>query len=193
MKLTRHTHITAVHASLDSGRYVEIRGDSGVGKSGVLKHFAEQIGIEAPIIVLSPKRTVPRGWSAMKATLGFDGSAHELLADLAADGGAILFVDNLDFFDEDERKTVRDLVRETGEVPGFVVIATARRNFGMEEPSWLPPEALDRLGRAEPIMIGELTETELDEIRHAAPRLAPLLAASHPAREVTETSSDSPA
>ncbi len=185
VKLTRHTHTAAVHASLDSGRYVEIRGDSGVGKSGVLKHFADQISTEAPIIVLSPKRTVPRGWSAMKAMLGFDGSVRELLTDLAADGGAVLFIDNLDFFDEDERKTVRDLVRETAEVPGFAVITTARRHFGMEEPNWLPPEALDRLGRADPIMIGELTETELDELRHAAPRLAPLLTANHPAREVT--------
>jgi hypothetical protein len=185
VKLTRHTHTAAVHASLESGRYVEIRGDSGVGKSGVLKHFAEQIGKEAPIIVLSPKRTVPRGWGAMKGTLGFDGSAHELLADLAADGGAVLFVDNLDFFDEDEKKTVKDLVRETTGVPGFVVIATARRNFGMEEPNWLPSDALDSLGRAQPIMISELTETELDELRHADPRLAPLLDANHPAREVS--------
>lgn len=32
--LTRHERVAAVHAALDSGRYVEIRGDAGVGKSG---------------------------------------------------------------------------------------------------------------------------------------------------------------
>jgi hypothetical protein len=55
--LTRPERVAAVHASLDRDRYVEIRGDAGVGKSGVLKHFAEQIATEAPIIVLSPNRT----------------------------------------------------------------------------------------------------------------------------------------
>src|SRR5262249_50762869 len=47
--LTRHERVSAVHAALDTGRYVEIRGDAGVGKSGVLKHFAEQISSEARV------------------------------------------------------------------------------------------------------------------------------------------------
>jgi hypothetical protein len=57
----------------------------------------------------------------------------------------------------------------------FPVLRTARRNFGVEEPNWLPADALDRFGRAEPIVIGELTEAEVDELRYAAPNLAPLL------------------
>ncbi|MDI6739233.1 MAG: hypothetical protein QME74_02600 [Candidatus Edwardsbacteria bacterium] len=183
--LTRHERVAAVHAALDSGNYVEIRGDAGVGKSGVLKHFAEQIATEAQVVVLSPGRTMGKGWIAMRAMLGFDGSAHDLLTDIACDGGAILFIDNLDLFSEEERRTVVDLVREAPNVPGFAVVATARSNFGFEEQSWLPPDALDRLGRTEPIMIGELSEAEVEEMRHAAPRLAPLLADTHPARDVT--------
>ena len=183
--LTRHERVAAVHAALDSGRYVEIRGDAGVGKSGVLKHFAEQITSEAAVILLSPNRTIPSGWIAMRTVLGFDGTARELLTDLAGDGGAILFVDNQDLFNDAERRTVVDLVREAATVPGFAVIVTARRNFGVEEPNWLPSDALERLGRAEPILIGELSEGEVDELRHAAPRLAPLLADTHPARDVT--------
>ncbi len=121
----------------------------------------------------------------MRAVLGFDGTARDLLTDLANDGGAILFVDNLDFFNEEERRTVVDLVREATSIPGFAVIVTARRNFGVEEPNWLPSDALERLGRAEPILISELSEAEVDELRHAAPRLGPLLANTHPARDVT--------
>jgi hypothetical protein len=41
------------------------------------------------------------------------------------------------------------------------------------------------LGRADPIFINELSDAEVDEMRHAAPRLAPLLADAHPARDVT--------
>jgi hypothetical protein len=56
--LTRHQRVAQVRVALDGGRYVEIRGDAGVGKSGVLKHCAEQISGEAQVIVLSPSREV---------------------------------------------------------------------------------------------------------------------------------------
>ncbi len=182
--LTRHEHVDAVHTALDNGRYIEIRGDAGVGKSGILKHVAEQIATEAQVIVLSPGRTIPNGWTAMRAVLGFDGTAHDLLTDLACDGGAILFVDNLDFFSDEECKTVIDLVREAPNVPGVAVVATARRNFAVEEPNWLPSDTLACLGRAEPIVIGELSEAEVNEMRAAAPMLAQLLTDTHPARHM---------
>ena len=173
-----------VREALDSGRYVEIRGDAGVGKSGVLKHIAEQISGESQVIVLSPGRTVPRGWFAMRGVLGFDGTARDLLSDLAADGGGVLFLDNLDFFDDEERLTAIDLLREAGEIPGMSVIATARRDFGVGEPSWLPAEVIGQLGRAKPVVIDELSDAETEELRQAAPQLRALLADNHPARQV---------
>jgi hypothetical protein len=184
-KLTRHERIAAVRASNYGMRYQEIRGDAGVGKSGLLRHFAEQIGEQGRIVVLSPGRTTPRGWIALRAVLGFDGSARDLLLDLAADGGALLCIDNLDFFNDEERKTVIDLLRAAAGISGIAVLATARRAFGVDEPSWLPSDVLDQLGRAEPVVIGELSDSEVDELRHAAPELAPLLADNHPARSVT--------
>jgi hypothetical protein len=183
--LTRHERIAAVHAALDGSRYVEIRGDAGVGKSGILKHYAEQVASETSIIVLSPNRTIPNGWTAMRAVIGFDDTARDLLTDLAADGGAVLFIDNLELFNEAERRTVVDLLREAANVPGFAVISTARRNFGVEESSWLPSDAIEQLGHADPIVVSELSDGEIDELRNAAPRLGPLLSDTHPARDVT--------
>lgn len=183
--LFRHERLTEIRAALATGRYVEIRGTSGVGKSGLLKHLARQVATESRIIVLSPERTTPRGWSHMRAVLDFDGTAPELLADLAGSGGATLFIDNLDRFAEDERLTVVDLVRAASTVAGVSVVATARDGFGIDEPSWLPGAALDRLVRAAPITIGELSDTEVEGLRHAAPQLAPLLADGHPAQQVT--------
>ncbi|MGA7413910.1 MAG: hypothetical protein WBW33_25765, partial [Bryobacteraceae bacterium] len=182
--LTRHERVTSLHNALDGGRYVEIRGDAGVGKSGVLKHFAEQTSAEAQVIVLSPGRMVPKGWLAMRSVLGFDGTAHDLLSGLAASGGALLLIDSLDFYGEEERLTVIDLVREAAKVAGMSVIVTARRGFGIAEPNWLPAEALDELGRAEPVFINELSDGEAEELRHAAPQLIALLADNHPARQV---------
>lgn len=124
--LTRHQRVAQVRVALDGGRYVEIRGDAGVGKSGALKHFAEQISGAAQVIVLSPSRTVPRGWLALRSVIGFDGTTRDLLSDIAGDGSAVLFVDNLDFYDDEERLTVIDLLREAAKVHGMSVIVTAR-------------------------------------------------------------------
>ena len=185
VRLKRPERLAAVHAALDQGHYVEIRGDAGVGKSGLLKHFAMQLGAEARTIVLSPGYTTPRGWVEMRSVLGFDGTASDLLADLASSGAAILFIDNLDFFTGEERRTVVDLVRAAADVSGVSVIATTRPSLESDNASWLPRDALDRLGRAIPVTVDELSNIEVDDLREAAPQLSALLADSHPAREVS--------
>ena len=182
--LMRSDRLAAVRTALDEGRYIEIRGDAGVGKSGLLKHLAQQLSAESQIIVLSPGRTTRGGWTAMRTVLGFEGTARDLLLDLVGGGGGALFIDGLDFFADEERWTVVDLVREAANVPGFTVIATARREPESEEPNWLPEQALDTLGRADPVVIEELSEPEIAELRHAAPDLVPLLTDTHPAHAV---------
>jgi hypothetical protein len=180
--LARTERVEAVYDALDHGRYVEIRGDAGVGKSGVLRQFAELLEAEARVVVLSPGRIPPRGWAAMQSQLGFNGTARELLGDLASDGGAALFIDNLDSFSDDERKTVNDLVRAAANLPGISVVATARRNFGVGERSWLDADAVKALSPAAPVVIEELSEAEVAELSEAEPSLAVILADSHPER-----------
>jgi hypothetical protein len=184
--IDRAAHVASVHAALDKGRYVEIKGAAGVGKSAVLKHVAEKIGIEARVVVLSPARTLPHGWLSLRATLGCTVSAREFLSDVASDGGGVLFIDGIDIFDDEDKKTtVRDLVRAAASVPNFSVVVTARSGFGKDEPSWLPKEALDALGRAPAVLIDGLSADEIEQLSTADPSLAPLLADRHPAREVT--------
>lgn len=82
VSLARSARIARVHEALDQSRYLEIRGDAGVGKSGILKMIAEVNGMEASVVVLSPNRTIPRGWLAMRGALAFSGaSAKEPSAD----------------------------------------------------------------------------------------------------------------
>jgi hypothetical protein len=182
--LARQERFAATREALDRGRYVEVRGDAGVGKSGVLRQMAEAMQAESQVIVLSPGRCVPRGWTALRAQLGFDGTLRELLVELANDGGATIFVDNLDSFSTEERLTVVDVVGEASVVPGVAVVATARREFGIDEPSWLPSDALARLGQTDPITIGELSKVEIEQLKVTDPSLAPLLTDGHPARQV---------
>lgn len=183
--LTRHERVAAVHEAFDAGRYVEIRGDAGVGKSGILRQVAESLQAEGHVLVLSPGRCVPHGWTAMRAQIAFEGTLHELLVELANDGGAILFLDNLDSFSGEERLTVVDMLRAAAHVPGVSVLATARTEFGVEEPSWLPGEALDRLKRAAPVMLDALSKAEIEQLTTSDPALTALLSENHPARQVT--------
>ena len=182
--LARQERVAATREALDRGRYVEIRGDAGVGKSGVLRQMAEAMQAEGQVIVLSPGRCVPRGWTALRAQLGFDGTLRELLVELANDGGATIFVDNLDSFSVEERLTVIDFVGYASVLPGVAVVATARLEFGIDEPNWLPADALARLGQADPITIGELSKLEIEQLKVTDPSLAPLLTDGHPARQV---------
>lgn len=120
----------------------------------------------------------------MRAALGFEGHAEDLLSDLASTGARFVFIDNFDLFYEEERPTVTDVLRAAAKVPGVSVIVTARRGFGVDEPSWLPADAIAQLAGATTVSLDELTESELSELRHGAPQLAPLLAETHPARQV---------
>lgn len=182
--LTRQERVTATRAALDSGRYIEIRGEAGVGKSGVLRQMAEAMQTEGQVLVLCPGRCVARGWAAMRAQLGFDGTIRELLVELANDGGATIFVDSLDSFSVEERLTVVDVVGEASLVPGVTVVATARPGFGIDEPNWLPSDVLARLVQTEPITIDELSKAEVEQLTMTDPSLAPLLKDGHPARQV---------
>ncbi len=182
--LPRARLVAEVDNAWDTGRYIEIRGDAGVGKSGILKRIAKQMSAEARIVVLAPGRVKAGGWPSMGAAIGFEGTAREFLVDLALDGGSTVFIDNLDSFDAGERLTVSDLIREASGVPGVRIVATARTGFGMQEPSWLPPDAITALGAALIVGIKELGDDEIEELKVAIPAVAGLLAPGHPARVV---------
>ena len=182
--LLRGERLQSVHAALDSGRYLEIRGAGGVGKSGLLKHLAKSIEGESALIALRPTRIIPRGWTSMRNELGYEGSARDLLSEIAASGGGLVLIDNAEGFTVEEQATVIDMIRQAAAVPGISVVVTARLDFGADDQNWLPAEALDSLGRAPVVTVDELSEGEVDDLRAAAPTLADLLSDHHPARAV---------
>lgn len=185
VSIDRSSHLANVHAALAGHRYVEIRGDAGVGKSGLLKFLAEQIAIESGVITLSPERTTSGGWLALRTALQCNCDAREFLSDLACDGGGFLFVDGIDqVVDPAKQATIKDLMRAAVDVTGFRVVVTARRASGEELASWLPVDAIAQLNPAAPITLGELSNEEVAVLAAADARLAALLAPSHVAKDV---------
>lgn len=182
--LQRESRMEEIREALLQNRYLEIRGESGVGKSGLLHGLAETLQSEARCVVLSPNRVVERGWLSLKTTIRYDGDGHDLMNELSLSGANILFVDNLDFYSPTEQETVKDLFLLAAKHPTMRVVATARTDFGEVESSWIPREALIRFGPSTSIVLTELDEGELDELRTSAPKLRPLLSDNHPAKKI---------
>ena len=154
ISIPRHDRLEAVHTSLSQGRYLEIQGGSGVGKSAIMKRYVSQMVNSRSVVFLSPNRTTRGGWQELRHQLEFNGNAKEFLTELSASGSPIICIDNLDFFSEQEKTTVKDIVRAAKDVPGVQIIATARTKLEHDEPNWLPADILDELGRAPVVIVG---------------------------------------
>jgi hypothetical protein len=182
--LERESRTDTIREALEQSRYIEIRGDSGVGKSGLLHGLAASLQSEARFLVFTPNRVIERGWLSLKTTIAYDGDGRDLMNELSLSGAGILFVDNLDFYSPTEQETIKDLLVFAARHPTMRVVATARTDFGQVEPTWIPREALTRFGPTVTVQLSELDERELDELRLAAPTLRSLLSDSHPAKKI---------
>jgi hypothetical protein len=83
------------HALAD-GRFIQIDGEPGTGKSALLRDIAEETGRNGPIFVLKDSRIHPRGWGAHASVLSVSSDAAALLREFGAAGEPILFVDGID-------------------------------------------------------------------------------------------------
>ncbi|WP_373987816.1 hypothetical protein [Duganella sp. BuS-21] len=180
--LPRLEAVAAVDEASEAHRFVEVCGDPGVGKSWVLRHFAERVARQAPIIVLDRDATPPGGWLPFSNALGIPGSAAEFLTDLAASGGAMLFIDGLDMFDDIGRqRTIAELMRAASAIPDFKVIATTRTAGNINIELWLDDQIVAAMGGAYPIQVGPLSDDEVALLVDQAPDLQSLLYPKHPA------------
>ena len=185
VNLPRLGALADLEKARDGHRFIEITGKPGVGKSWVLRHLAERIGREGHVIVLDPVGTPDGGWSALAQRLEMPGTAKNFLWDLAAGGGAVLFIDGLEMFTSVERRrTVNDLLREIAEVPGFSVVVSKRPDVGVEDTGWVAEDALAKLGTSCQVVVDELNDDEVAALGTAAPELRALLSRDHPAASI---------
>lgn len=183
--LPRVKSVVALDDALEAGRFVEIRAAPGVGKSWILRHGAERLARQSPIFVLDPDRTPAGGWIELATRLGVPGTAAAFLTDLAASGGAVIFIDGIDMFDDKGRqRTIEDLLRAAAMIPGFQVVVTARAPLGTDVEPWLSDEIVDAFGGKLLVEIGNLDDEEVAYLVEHAPALRALLDPKHPAAAI---------
>jgi len=183
--LPRLAAVAALDDAAETQRFIVVRGDTGVGKSWVLRHYSERVAARAPIIVLDREATPPGGWLYLANALGIPGSADAFLTDLATSGGAYLFIDGIDMIDDAGRqRTISELLRAACAIPGFTVIATARRTGASGTIPWLDDRISTALGGMHAVEVGALSDEEVVILVDQAPELRMLLDASHPAAQL---------
>ena len=122
------------------------------------------------------------GLLALVQALGIPGTAREFLNDLAASGGAVVFIDSLEMFtDLGRQRTVGELLREASAIEGMSVIATARAGYGGDGDLWLVDDVTGAFGGVHVVKVGELTDTEVEVLVDRTPELRAILAPGHPA------------
>lgn len=182
VSLPRLAAVEMLDDAVETQRFIVVRGDTGVGKSWVLRHYAERVAARAPIIVLDREATPQGGWLYFANALGIPGPAHAFLTDLAASGGAYLFIDGIDMIDDAGRqRTISELLRAACAIPGFTVITTARRTSARDAIPWLDDGISTALGGIHAVEVGALSDEEVAILADQAPELRMLLHASHPA------------
>ncbi|MFD2642685.1 ATP-binding protein [Pseudomonas japonica] len=180
--LLRLEAISAIDDAFENHRFVVVRGNPGVGKSSILRHFAERAARLATIIVLDPDSTPSGGWLAFSNALGIPGVASDFLNDLAASGGTVIFIDGLDMFEDTGRqRTVLEILRAASAIPDFKVITTMRNANDICDVIWLDEQIVTALGGTQRVEIGALSDAEVATLIEQAPALQSVLSSSHPA------------
>lgn len=178
LKLHRAVPYQETAQALEDGRFVQIVGEPGTGKSAILKEVAEECARVGPVFVLKDGRIHPRGWSAHAHTLNVSDDIATLLREFACCGIPILFVDGIDkIVDPATQLTVNDVLRAiagSDSLSNWRVLVTVREQNLKHLDTWLDQDVLKKLPLRN-VSVGALREQELSVVAAEIPRLGPLL------------------
>lgn len=168
-----------IKGAFEQGRFIQIIGEPGSGKSALLKAVAEEVGRIGPVFVLKDNRIHPRGWSAHAHILNVSADIASLLREFACCSVPILFIDGIDrIIDPAVQLTINDILRALVEKEGLAnwrVLVTVREQNLKHIETWLDQTALNKLPLCT-VSVGSLNKDELAVVGEEVPRLRPLLA-----------------
>ncbi len=180
-RLSRTALVEEGNAQLVSAPLLNIKGAPGSGKSMVLKRLVEQSAEQGRVIVLRGGRIVGGGWLHLAHSLGTMSSPERFFTDLAAAGGATLFVDNIDQIDDvRERATMSDLLNVAANYSGWRVVVTTTEDSD-EWTKILPASLRDGIAV---LAVPEISDDEAAVLSEQNNAIADLLRPDHPAKRI---------
>ncbi len=181
---------TAVQAELEhflnAGRFVQVRGLPGSGKSVLLRRRIEQELRRGPVLFLKSDRLEGRSWPAFATAMGLaTTSLTDLLVEIAATGSATLYIDGIDRVEKQHQGVIVDMVRAILADPLLAAwkIVISLRDAGSEPVrTWLPN--LFEKGRLATVDVQALGDDEAEVLAEGCPELRPLLFGTDPVRQI---------
>lgn len=182
--VTRPTVTRQLDDALGRRSLVTLQGLPGSGKSVLLRRLVEAALERGPALLLKSDRLAGESWAQFATRLGLSSvDPVPLLAEIAATGTPVLFIDGLDRIDRAQRGIVTDLLRAiegSALLAGWKVVATLRDSGIEPVRTWLP-QLIDG-GRVASVRIDALDDAEAGELAAARPELMPLLFGIEPVR-----------
>jgi hypothetical protein len=177
VSLDRPTLAAELDAALARGRFIQIRGLPGNGKSVLLRKKIEAELQRGPVLFLKSDRLEGKGWSSFAAAIGLSPAPlAALLAEIASAGSSVLFIDGIDRIETAQQGIVLDVVRTILKDPALDnwKIIVSLRDTGLEPlRNWLG-EVLGSTKLAF-IQVRELDDDEAEALAEGKPHLRPLL------------------
>ncbi|WP_252720757.1 ATP-binding protein [Acinetobacter sp. RIT698] len=136
-ELTRPALHNEFEEKLNSGRFIQITGLSGTGKSVLLRQIAESKANDLPFLFIkSDQLTGSNNWLEYLSRVGLPSfSISDWLISLEVVGGTpIVFIDGIDRVSENSKPIIEDLIRTIFNNPDLTnwKIVTTLRDTGLE-------------------------------------------------------------
>ncbi len=170
MTLNRSYYINQVHTLFQDNNIVEICGDSGVGKSGILKAFGMQRQNDSICFSIAPERGYKGSLNLLLNNYGYNGSYRDFLNELSLGRRGYILIDNLERLSGEEQVTVKDILNAGKDIKNLKILITSRRS---NEWSWIDTY-LDTYSKTT-IIINYLSQTDINDLCSLLPKFKALL------------------
>ncbi|WP_228203231.1 ATP-binding protein [Acinetobacter baumannii] len=178
-ELSRPALHSEFEEKLNSGRFIQITGLSGTGKSVLLRQIAESKANDLPFLFIkSDQLTGSNNWLEYLSRVGLPSfSTSEWLISLEASGGIpIVFIDGIDRVNENSKPIIEDLIRSifnNDDLANWKIVTTLR-DTGLEPlKTWVG--ALLKNTSIETINVDLLNDDECNELAQRIPSISKLL------------------
>lgn len=187
-ELSRPTLHSEFEEKLNSGRFIQITGLSGTGKSVLLRQIAESKTNDLPFLFIkSDQLTGSNNWLEYLSRVGLPSfSISEWLISLNAVGGTpIVFIDGIDRVSENSKPIIEDLIRTIFNNPDLTnwKIVTTLRDTGLE-PLKVWMGALLKNINIQTINIELLNDDECYELAQQIPSIEKLIFSESKVKEI---------
>lgn len=175
--LERGPLLSKLSEAMQGGRFVQIKGLPGSGKSVLLRRAIDEAMAIGPVLFLKSDRLEGTGWQGFASANNLSSiPLVDILVEIAALGTDTLFIDGIDRIEKQHRGIILDILRAistTESLSSWKVVVSLRDTAADSLRIWLG-SLLEKF-KLTTVEVGALDEEEAEKLAEARKELRPLL------------------